>query len=121
MSGEWDMKIISYNDLEHIVKTGDVISIAALSVGNLPVEILKNLAEQHDENKKVNDLTFVVSLAISDFDAGFNVNMFILWGIVKRIITSFMIAWKFTVKAIKNNEIVMFLRPRNNIDTQHRH
>ena len=121
MSGEWDMKIISYNDLEHIVKTGDVISIAALSVGNLPVEILKNLAEQHDENKKVNDLTFVVSNDISDFDDGFDLDSFVTRGMVKRIITSLVIASPFTVKTIKNNEIEMYFLPQGIIATHYRH
>ena len=40
------MKIISFNDLKDIVKSGDVISIAALSVANLPVNVGAAAARQ---------------------------------------------------------------------------
>src|SRR5699024_4715086 len=114
------MEIISYDDLRNIVKSGDVISIAALSTGNLPMEVLKHLAEQHDEHGNLDNLTFIVSNDISDFDDGFDLDSFVSRGMVKRIITSLMVASPITVEAIKNNEIEAYFLPQGIIATQYR-
>lgn len=114
------MEIISYNDLRNIIKSGDVISIAALSAGNLPMEVLKHLAEQFDEDKKTDNLTFVVSNDISDFDDGFDLDSFVSRGMVKRIIASLVIASPVTVEAIKNNKIEAYFLPQGVIATSYR-
>ena len=114
------MEIISYNDLRNIIKSGDVISIAALSAGNLPMEVLKYLAEQYDEDKKTDNLTFVVSNDISDFDDGFDLDSFVSRGMVKRIIASLVIASPVTVEAIKNNKIEAYFLPQGVIATSYR-
>lgn len=114
------MEIISYKDLRNIVKSGDVISIAALSTGNLPMEVLKYLAEQYDEDGKTDNLTFVVSNDISDFDDGFDLDSFVSRGMVKRIIASLVIASPVTVEAIKNNEIEAYFLPQGIIATSYR-
>lgn len=114
------MEIISYSELSNIVKSGDVISIAALSSGNMPMEIFKYLAEQYDENGKTDDLTFVVSNDISDFDDGFDLDSFVTRGMVKRIIASLIIASPATVEAIKNNEIEAYFLPQGIIATAYR-
>ena len=114
------MEIISYNDLRNIIKRGDVISIAALSAGNLPMEVLKYLAEQYDEDKKTDNLTFVVSNDISDFDDGFDLDSFVSRGMVKRIIASLVIASPVTVEAIKNNKIEAYFLPQGVIATSYR-
>lgn len=114
------MEIISYNDLRNIIKSGDVISIAALSAGNLPMEVLKYLAEQYDEDKKTDNLTFVVSNDISDFDDGFDLDSFVSRGMVKRIIASLVIASPITVEAIKNNKIEAYFLPQGVIATSYR-
>ena len=115
------MEIISYRDLKNIVKNGDVIAVAALSTGNLPMEILKHLAEQHDEDGTPDDLTFIVSNDISDFDDGFDFDSFVSRGMVKRIISSLIIASPFTIEAIKNNEIEGYFLPQGVIATHYRH
>src|SRR5690625_2079772 len=114
------MEIISYEDLRSIVKSGDVISIAALSTGNLPMEIFKYLAEQYDEHGETDNLTFIVSNDISDFDDGFDLDSFVSRGMVKRIITSLMVASPITVEAIKNNELEAYFLPQGIIATQYR-
>ena len=114
------MEIISYDDLRNIVKSGDVISIAALSTGNLPMEVLKHLAEQHDEHGDLDNLTFVVANDISDFDDGFDLDSFVSRGMVKRIITSLMVASPVTVEAVKNNEIEAYFLPQGIIAISYR-
>jgi Acyl CoA:acetate/3-ketoacid CoA transferase len=114
------MEIISYDDLRNIVKSGDVISIAALSTGNLPMEVLKHLAEQHDEHGNLDNLTFVVANDISDFDDGFDLDSFVSRGMVKRIITSLMVASPVTVEAVKNNEIEAYFLPQGIIAISYR-
>lgn len=114
------MEIISYNDLRNIVKSGDVISIAALSAGNLPMEVLKYLVEQYDEDRKTDNLTFVVSNDISDFDDGFDLDSFVSRDMVKRIIASLVIASPLTVEAIKNNRIEAYFLPQGVIATSYR-
>src|SRR5699024_5722610 len=114
------MKIIAYKELKGIVKSGDVIALAALSTGNLPMEVLKHLAEQHDEDGKTDNLTFIVSNDISDFDDGFDLDSFVTRGMVKRIIASLIIASPFTIDAIKNNEIEAYFLPQGIIATHYR-
>ncbi|WP_462421083.1 fatty acid degradation protein FadX [Salinicoccus sp. Marseille-QA3877] len=114
------MKIIAYKELKGIVKSGDVIALAALSTGNLPMEVLKHLAEQHDEDGKTDTLTFIVSNDISDFDDGFDLDSFISRGMVKRIIASLIIASPFTIDAIKNNEIEAYFLPQGVIATHYK-
>src|SRR5699024_11450789 len=69
---------------------------------DLPMEIFKYLAEQYDEHGETDNLTFIVSNDISDFDDGFVLDSFVSRGMVKRIITSLMVASPITVEAIKN-------------------
>lgn len=114
------MEIISYNDLRNIVKSGDVISIAALSTGNLPMEVLKSLVEQHDEDGKTDNLTFIVSNDISDFDDGYDLDSFVSRGMVRRVITSLLVASPVTVEAIKKNEIEAYFLPQGVIATSYR-
>src|SRR5699024_8943770 len=111
------MEIISYEDLRSIVKSGDVISIAALYIVNLPMEIIKYLAEQYDEHGETDNLTFIVSYDIRDFDDGFDLDSFVSRGMVKRIITSLMFASPITVEAIKNNELDAYFLPQGIIAT----
>ncbi len=61
------MKIISFSNLKDIINSGDVISIAALSSGNLPTEILKAIVEQHDNFNTPQDLTIMLTNDISDY------------------------------------------------------
>ena len=114
------MEIISYDDLRNIVKSGDVISIAALSTGNLPMEVLKYLTEQHDEHGDIDNLTFLVANDISDFDDGFDLDSFVSRGMVKRIITSLIIASPVTVEAVKNNEVEAYFLPQGIIAISYR-
>src|SRR5690625_2470799 len=120
MSGDCNMEIISYSDLKKIVKSGDVISIAALSVGNLHVEILKHLVEQYDTDGKTDNLTFVVSNDISDFTDGFDLDSVVQRGMVKRLITSLLTASPIAVEAIKNNKIEAYFLPQGIIATHYR-
>lgn len=115
------MKIISYCDLKDIVKNRDVISMAALSVANLPVEILKHLVEQHDETGYPDNLTFVVANDVSDYEDGYDFDSFVDRGMVKRIITSLITASPLTINAIKNNEIEAYFFPQGIIATHYRY
>lgn len=114
------MQIISYNDLKNIVNTGDVISIAALSVGNLPVEILKHLVEEYDETRVPDNITFIIANDISDYTDGYDLDSFVKRGMVKRLITSLLTASPVTINAIKNNEIEAYFYPQGVIATQYR-
>lgn len=114
------MEIISYNDLKNIVNTGDVISIAALSVGNLPVEILKHLIDEYDETGEPDNLTFIIANDISDYADGIDLDSFVKRSMVKRLITSLLTASPVTINAIKNNEIEAYFLPQGILAIQYR-
>ncbi|WP_411842099.1 acyl CoA:acetate/3-ketoacid CoA transferase [Salinicoccus sp. HZC-1] len=114
------MEIISYNDLKTIVNTGDVISIAALSVANLPVEILKHIIDEYDETGEPDNLTFVIANDISDYGDGIDLDSFIERGMVRRLITSLLTASPVTINAIKNNEIEAYFFPQGIMAVQYR-
>ncbi|MDT0778689.1 acyl CoA:acetate/3-ketoacid CoA transferase, partial [Staphylococcus pseudintermedius] len=42
------LKQITWHDLQHIIKDGDVIGLPALAVANLPAEVLRAVLAQHD-------------------------------------------------------------------------
>jgi len=107
------MQIISFEDLKDIVKSGDVISLAALSVSNLPVSVLKHLVKAHDEYGNLNDLTFMVANDISDYRGdGYDLDSFVSRGMVKRLIMSIIIGSPKTIEAIKNNDVEAYFVPQ---------
>lgn len=115
------MQIISFEDLKDIVKSGDVISLAALSVSNLPVSVLKHLVKAHDEYGKLNDLTFMVANDISDYRGdGYDLDSFVSRGMVKRLIMSIIIGSPKTIEAIKNNDVEAYFVPQGLLATHYR-
>ncbi|WP_020006248.1 acyl CoA:acetate/3-ketoacid CoA transferase [Salinicoccus albus] len=114
------MEIISYCHLKNIVNNNDVISMAALSVANLPVEILKHLAEQYDEGGVPGHLTFIVANDISDYADGYDLDSFVRRGMVKRLITSLITSSPQTIHAIENNDIETYFFPQGILATQYR-
>ncbi|WP_301420770.1 acyl CoA:acetate/3-ketoacid CoA transferase [Mammaliicoccus lentus] len=115
------MKIISFNDLKDIVKSGDVISIAALSVANLPVNVLKHIALAHEKTGQIDNLTIMLANDISDYRGdGYDLDSFVSRGMVKRLIASIIIGSPKTIEAIKNNEIEAYMLPQGLMATHYR-
>ncbi|WP_323703770.1 malonate decarboxylase subunit alpha [Mammaliicoccus sp. Dog046] len=115
------MKVISFNELKNIVNKGDVIALAALSVCNLPVNILKHLVKAHDEYGNLDDLTFMVANDVSDYRGdGYDLDSFVSRGMVKRFVMSIMISSPKSIEAMKNNEIEAYFLPQGLIATHYR-
>ncbi|PNZ60002.1 acyl CoA:acetate/3-ketoacid CoA transferase [Staphylococcus casei] len=115
------MKIISFSNLKDIINSGDVISIAALSSGNLPTEILKAIVEQHDNCNTPQDLTIMLTNDISDYRGdSYDLDSFVTRGMVKRLITSIITAAPETIRAMRNNEIEAYYLPQGVIATHYR-
>ncbi|PTI61429.1 CoA-transferase, partial [Staphylococcus succinus] len=115
------MKIISFSNLKDIINSGDVISIAALSSGNLPTEILKAIVEQHDNFNTPQDLTIMLTNDISDYRGdSYDLDSFVTRGMVKRLITSIITAAPETIRAMRNNEIEAYYLPQGVIATHYR-
>lgn len=114
------MQVISYNDLKNIITPGDIISVAALSVGNLPAEILKHIVEQYDETGSPDNLTFIIANDISDYEGGIDLDAFVQRGMIKRLITSLLTASPATIEAIKNNEVETYFFPQGILAVQYR-
>lgn len=115
------MKIISFSNLKDIINSGDVISIAALSSGNLPTEILKAIVDQHDNFNTPQDLTIMLTNDISDYRGdSYDLDSFVTRGMVKRLITSIITAAPETIRAMRNNEIEAYYLPQGVIATHYR-
>ena len=114
------MKHINESEVKTIVKDGDVIGLAALTVSNLPAEVLQLLLNQYDETQSPKDLTFILANDISS--GGFTVELddFVERGMIKKVIMSIMTASKKTVNAIKSNAIQAYFLPQGVIATHYR-
>ena len=99
------MEQIKWQDLQHIVKDGDVIGVAALTVSNLPAELLRNLLDTYDKTGSPKELTFINANDISSMGLEPELDDFVERGMISRIIMSIMTASPKTAEAIKNNEI----------------
>ncbi|WP_314350738.1 CoA-transferase [Mammaliicoccus vitulinus] len=115
------MQIMSFNDLKDIVKSGDVIALAALSVSNLPVNVLKHIVKAHDEFGNIDDLTFMLANDISDYRGdGYDLDSFVSRGMIKRLIMSIIIGSPKTIGAIKDNELEAYFVPQGLLATHYR-
>lgn len=114
------MKQIEYQDLKHIVKDGDVVSVAALTVSNLPAELLRSVLDIYDQTGSPKALTFMNANDISSMGMEPELDDFVERGMLSRIIMSIMTASKKTAEAIKNNEIEAYFLPQGVIATHYR-
>nr|WP_263314639.1 malonate decarboxylase subunit alpha [Mammaliicoccus sp. Marseille-Q6498] len=115
------MEIISFKDIKDIVKSGDVIAFGALSVANLPVNVLKSIVEAHDEYGNIDELTMMVANDISDHRGdGYDIDSFVSRGMIKRLVMSIMISSPKSLDAIKNNEVEAYFLPQGLIATHYR-
>jgi propionate CoA-transferase len=115
------MKMITAKELKNLVKSHDTIALSALSVGNLPVEILKHLTDYYDETQQLDNLTIMIANDISDYAGdGVDLDAFIKRNMVKRLISSIIIASPATISAIKNNEVEAYFLPQGVMTTNYR-
>ncbi|RZI02429.1 acyl CoA:acetate/3-ketoacid CoA transferase [Staphylococcus condimenti] len=114
------MEQIKWQDLQHIVKDGDVIGVAALTVSNLPAELLRNLLDTYDKTGSPKELTFINANDISSMGLEPELDDFVERGMISRIIMSIMTASPKTAEAIKNNEIEAYFLPQGVIATHYR-
>ncbi|ANZ34446.1 CoA-transferase [Staphylococcus carnosus] len=114
------MEQIERQDLQHIVKDGDVIGVAALTVSNLPAELLRNVLEAYDKTGSPKGLTFINANDISSMGTEPELDDFVERGMISRIIMSIMTASPKTANAIKNNEIEAYFLPQGVIATHYR-
>lgn len=115
------MKIITAKELKNLVKSHDTIALSALSVGNLPVEILKHLIDYYDETQQLDNLTIMIANDISDYVGdGVDLDAFIKRNMIKRLISSIIVASPATITAIKNNELEAYFLPQGVMTTNYR-
>lgn len=115
------MKEIALEDLQHIVKSDDVVAMAALSVSNLPAELLRGLIISHEKYKKMNALTFILANDINSYGDTLDLDDFVERHMIKRLITSILTGSKKTATAMKNNEIEAYFLPQGVIATHYRY
>ncbi len=70
-------KQITWHDLQHIIKDGDVIGLPALAVTNLPAEVLRVVLAQHDTYHTPNDSTIILANDIHSLGAAPDLDDFI--------------------------------------------
>ncbi|WP_251521493.1 MULTISPECIES: acyl CoA:acetate/3-ketoacid CoA transferase [Staphylococcus] len=115
------MKVISSSQLTNLINTGDVISMAALSSGNMPMALFKAIVEQFDHNSTPRELTFLLGNDISDFRGdGYDLDDFVKRGMVKRLITSIITGSPATIEAMRNGDIEAYYLPQGVIATHYR-
>ncbi|MEL0537256.1 CoA-transferase [Staphylococcus debuckii] len=114
------MKEIQWEDLKHLIKDGDVVAVSALTVSNLPAEILRNVLETYDETSSPKGLTFINANDISSMGMEPELDDFVERGMLSRIIMSIMTASPKTAQAITNNEIEAYFLPQGVIATHYR-
>ncbi|UEX90247.1 malonate decarboxylase subunit alpha [Staphylococcus ratti] len=114
------MKHIKQSEVKNIVQDGDVIGLAALTVSNLPAEVLQLILTQYDETQSPKNLTMMLANDISS--GGFTVELddFVERGMVKRLIMSIMTASPKTANAIKSNAVEAYFLPQGVIATHYR-
>ena len=114
------LKQITWHDLQHIIKDGDVIGLPALAVANLPAEVLRAVLAQHDTYHTPNDLTFILANDIHSLGAAPDLDDFIERRMIKRVIMSILTASSKTAQAMKNNDIEAYFLPQGIITTHYR-
>lgn len=115
------MEVVSLKDMKDIIKKGDVIALAALSVGNLPVNVLKHIVEAHDEYGNIDELTVMVSNDISDYRGdAYDLDSFIRRDMIKRLVVSIIVGSPLTIEAIKKNKIETYFVPQGLLATHYR-
>lgn len=115
------MKVINRGDLKALIKSNDVIAMAALSSGNLPAEILKELIALYDSSQELNQLTFMLANDISDYSNQiYDLDDFVERGMVRRLIMSIMVQSPKTIQAMKDNQIEAYYLPQGIIATHYR-
>lgn len=114
------MKVIPLNELHTIIKNDDVIALAALSVANLPAELLKHMTKQHDDTGKLTGLTFMLANDISNYADGIDLDALVERGMIKRLIMSIIIASPATVNAIKHDALEAYFIPQGVMTTHYR-
>nr|WP_244058972.1 CoA-transferase [Staphylococcus argenteus] len=114
------LKQITWHDLQHIIKDGDVIGLSALAVANLPAEVLRAVLAQHDKYQTPNALTFILANDIHSLGVAPDLDDFIERGMIKRVIMSILTASSKTAQAMKNNEIEAYFLPQGVIATHYR-
>ncbi|HHX2411092.1 TPA: acyl CoA:acetate/3-ketoacid CoA transferase [Staphylococcus aureus] len=114
------LKQITWHDLQHIIKDGDVIGLPALAVANLPAEVLRAVLAQHDTYHTPKDLTFILANDIHSLGAAPDLDDFIERRMIKRVIMSILTASSKTAQAMKNNDIEAYFLPQGIIATHYR-
>lgn len=114
------MKQVTQTELKSIVQDGDVIGLAALTVSNLPAEVLQHLLTQYDETQSPKQLTMMLANDISSGDLTVELDDFVERGMIQRLIMSIMTRSPKTVAAIKANEIEAYFIPQGVIATHYR-
>lgn len=115
------MEVIDRRELRDLIKSNDVIAMAALSCGNLPTEILKEMIALYDSYQELDQLTFMLANDISDHSNQlYDLDDFIERGMVRRLIMSIMIQSPKTIQAMKDNQIEAYYLPQGIIATHYR-
>lgn len=114
------MKHIDESEVKTLVQDGDVIGLAALTVSNLPAEVLQLLLSQYDDTQSPKDLTFILANDISSGGLTVELDDFVERGMIKCVMMSIMTASKKTVNAIKSNAIEAYFLPQGVIATHYR-
>lgn len=116
------MQEVTQEDFKTLVKEHDVIGIAALTISNLPGDLLQCLVDQYDEMKSPKNLTFILANDITSMGLAPDLNTFVKRKMVSRLIMSIMTLTKdnTTSKAIKENEIEAYFLPQGVIATHYR-
>ena len=114
------MKCVNQRELKSIVQDGDVVGLAALTVSNLPSEILQHLLAQYDETQSPKQLTMMLANDISSGGLTVELDDFVERGMIQRLIMSIMTASPKTVAAIKANTIEAYFIPQGVIATHYR-
>ena len=113
------MKVIPLNELHTIIKNDDVIALAALSVANLPAELLKHMTKQHDDTG-INWSYIYVNNDISNYADGIDLDALVERGMIKRLIMSIITASPATVNAIKHDALEAYFIPQGVMTTHYR-
>lgn len=99
------MKMCTWAAIPSLVKTGDVIGLAALTVSNLPAALLSSLIEHYNQHHEPTQLTMMMANDISSRGLATELDDFVERHMVDRVIMSIMTASPRTAQAIKHNEL----------------
>ncbi|MDU0286894.1 fatty acid degradation protein FadX [Staphylococcus pseudintermedius] len=114
------MKKCTWAAIPSLVKTGDVIGLAALTVSNLPAALLSSLIEHYNQHHEPTQLTMMMANDISSRGLATELDDFVERHMVDRVIMSIMTASPRTAQAIKHNELEAYFLPQGVIATHYR-